>query len=222
MPKSGSTFLSNAIGRVPGFRKTSLVRHFGRTEQEIDPNLTLRKQRHNFVAQHHVKYNDNTADVMRTFSLTPVVLVRNIFDCVASIRDHLRHESVYSPTAFFTEDHKYLPDPELETLIVALAVPWYIHFFASWTECPEALWVTYEEMVGDEASTVERILRHSGSNLDRKTIAKSIQGGDPAADRLNVGGSGRGKSLMTENVDTIDRYANFYPDIDFSRIGITR
>ena len=110
MPKSGSTYLSNAISRLPRFRKTSLVTHYGRTEQDLDLRLALRKSRHNYVCQHHVRYNEKTSDVINRFGVTPIVLVRNVFDCVPSIRDHLRNEAVESPTAYFSNTHPQMSD----------------------------------------------------------------------------------------------------------------
>lgn len=167
-----------------------------------------------------MKYNENSAAAITAFDITPVVLVRNIFDCVVSIRDHLRREAVESPIAYFLPDHPSLPDDELESAIVRLAIPWYIHFYVSWRHCPDAIWVTYEEATQQTADVVERIFARSHQKPDRATIEAAIGTSDPSKDRRNVGRSGRGHELSEENKEIIRRYRSFYPDIDFSLIGL--
>ena len=221
MPKSGSTFLSNVISRLPEFRKISLIGSFQeRTEKEIYFPKALRKYRYNYSCQQHVKYNENTAAAISAFDITPVVLVRNIFDCVVSIRDHLRREAVESPIAYFLPEHPDLPDDELESAIVRLAIPWYIHFYVSWKHCPDAIWVTYEEATQQTADVIEKIFSNSHRNFNRAMIEKAIGRSDPSKDRRNVGQSGRGEDLSEENKEAIRRYRSFYPGIDFSLIGL--
>lgn len=222
MPKSGSTYLSNSIGRLPNFRKTSLVTHYGRTEQDIDMRLALRKCRYNYICQHHVRYNEKTKQALDQFNITPVVLVRNFYDSVISLRDHFRRESVDNAMSFVKDLHTELSDDELETFITEMAIPWYINFFVSWNECASALWVTYEEMISDEMAVVERMLRHAGhSELNETEIEHALKIRDKMADRVNVGQIGRGELLSEKNKATIRQYCEYYPDIDFSRVGIS-
>lgn len=220
MPKSGSTFLSDAIGRLPGLRKASLVTHYGRTEQEINFSVALRKSKYNFIAQQHVRFNAKTADAIEAFQLTPVVLVRNIFDCVVSLRDHWRRESILTPTAYVLKDHLSMDDGELDRMIIQMVVPWYVNFFVSWTQCEDALWLRYEDVVLDPGEAVASILERAGHPVDRDTILESLQQSDPAKERKNVGRPGRGTSLPEAQKQIIREYRNFYPDIDFSRIGL--
>lgn len=221
MPKSGSTYLSNTISRLPGFRKVSLIGTFQeRSEKEIHYPKALRKYRYNYSCQQHVKYNESTAVALDAFDITPIVLVRNIFDCVLSIRDHLRREAVESPLAYFLPEHPALPDDELESAIVRLAIPWYIHFYVSWKQCPNATWITYEEATGDTVGTVEKILQRGNTGFNRATIEQAVNAANPSKDRRNVGERGRGEMLSPENREIIKRYRSFYPDIDFSLIGL--
>lgn len=222
MPKSGSTYLSNVIGCLPDFRKTSLVTHYGRTDQDIDFRLALRKSRYNYVCQHHVQHNEKTKEAIDRFHITPVVLVRNIFDCVPSIRDHLRREAPESPTAYFFESHTQMDDRSLDDMIVQLAIPWYIQFYVSWTQCDAALWVTYDQLTESPESTVQKIMGHAGVGYDMKTIKQALAAAEGAANRKNVGRSGRGNLLPEELKQTIRSYCAFYPDVDFSLIGIEK
>lgn len=220
MPKSGSTFLSDAIGRVPGIRKASLVSHYGRTEQEINFSVALRKSKYNFIAQQHVRFNTKTADAIATFQLTPVVLVRNIFDCVVSMRDHWRRESFHTPTAYVLKDHLDMDDKDLDLMIIQMVVPWYINFFVSWTQCQDALWLRYEDVIREPAEAVAQILEKANHAYDHAVIMESLQQSDPAKERKNVGRPGRGATLPEAHKQIICEYRSFYPDIDFSRIGL--
>lgn len=220
MPKSGSTFLSNLVGRIDGFRKTRLTAAYDRIEQEIDPRAALRRARHSYIAQHHVKYNENTAYVVDTFDITPVVLVRNIFDCVVSLRDHLRRESVDMPMALFEESHLGLSDGELEDMIVALAMPWYIDFYVSWCRRRDALWLTYEDVKENTYHAVQMVLNHAGRPASSQEVEASLKLASASTDRLNKGISGRGTELSERNKDTIKYYCSFYPHVDFSLIGV--
>lgn len=220
MPKSGSTFLSNVIGALPEFRKKTLSPASGREAQNLSSRLALRRARHNYVSQHHVKYNANTAEIIETFGVTPVVLVRNIFDCVPSIRDHLRREAVEAPIAFFQKRHPELDDAELENMIVRLAIPWYIDFYVSWMHCHAAMLVTYEALIDAPVRTIHKVLRHAGHETSERKIELALDAANLNAARLNVGKSGRGRTLSEKNKAIIRRYCTFYPDVDFSPIGI--
>lgn len=220
MPKSGSTFLSNTVSRLPGFRKATLVRHYGRVEQDLDPFITLRKNRYDYVAQHHVKYNENTQFVIETFNIKPVVLVRNLFDCVVSFRDHLRRESTIGPSAWIGESHKSLSDEELDAMIAHVVIPWYINFYVSWQQAPEKLMVTYNDMVGDTAGTLGKVVSYLGLTFDDEQIGQVLAPRAGGQDRFNVGQVGRGEGLSEESKAVIRRFRSFYPEIDFSPVGL--
>lgn len=221
MPKSGSTYLSNAIGRLPGIHKTSLVTHYGRTEQDLDAWRALRKSRYSYICQHHVRYHEKTAEILTSFSIWPIVLVRDIHDCVISLRDHVRRESVDNAMAFIDERHLDMSDDELETLIVQMAIPWYINFYVSWHQCPNAYWVTYQELVADPVRVIAGIADHVGvRDMAISQIEEALKSGDTSADRINVGRHGRGQMLSDENKESIRQYCAAYPDIDFSRLGV--
>ena len=99
---------------------------------------------------------------MRIISATisPSSCGGNLFDVVISIRDHQRNENSTGPVAFLTEYHANLPDRELELAITRLAIPWYINFYMSWREYPNALLVRYEHLIASPSNSARHF--HKG------------------------------------------------------------
>jgi hypothetical protein len=93
MPKSGSTLLTDLIGQLPGFHQAALIPIAGRREQELDEVCLQKADGLDYIAQVHVRHSDWTEDMCADYGLTPIVLVRNLFDVVVSLRDHVRNES---------------------------------------------------------------------------------------------------------------------------------
>lgn len=221
-PKSGSTYTSNVIGNLENFSKIPLVSYGGRREQELDYFELLKvPPKKKFIAQHHVRSHQATLKLCKKFNIQVILLTRNIFDCVVSMRDHIRNESEIFPHAFITENQKTLNDETLEECIVDLLIPWYFNFYVTWMHTNEKLHVTYEEMKADEILYFEKILKYSGVQLGSDQIQKAIEiTKSRNLNRLNVGAQGRGVKLSSYSQSRIIRLASYYPEIDFSSIGI--
>ena len=213
MPKSGSTFLSNVIAELPGFRRAVLVPAFGRREQELDETCLRHEDGSNYVAQNHVQYSDWTAQMCGDFGLAPVVLVRGLLDAIVSLRDHLRNEGPASPIFYVNRQHASLDDTRLELLIARLALPWYLSFYMSWRQSPDALMINYEELAARPRETIGKVLAFSGARIRPKDIDAAIARVRGAgAGRLNVGVAGRGRSLKPEVVRAVLELIDFYPE----------
>jgi uncharacterized membrane protein YkvA (DUF1232 family) len=213
MPKSGSTFLSNVIAELPGFRRADLVPDFDRREQELDEFCLRGADPFAYVAQHHVRYSQWTHDLCRDYGLTPIVLVRDLLDVVVSLRDHLRRESAAQPQFFAEAHHAAMDDARLEAMIVRLALPWYLNFYMSWRRAPGALVVRYEDLTADPTQTVREVLRFADVHASRRDIDGAIQralGGGRS--RLNVGASGRGAALSPDLAREVQGLLDFYPE----------
>src|SRR5687767_14488637 len=132
MPKSGSTWLATMLACLPGFRPAVLVNGHDRREQELSEIQLLLNQRWNYVSQMHLRYSEPTARLIQTFSLKPIVLVRNIFDIVPSIHDHWHCESVRGPSCYLKNAMTNWPSDKIDEFIVDMGLPWYFNFFLSW------------------------------------------------------------------------------------------
>jgi len=242
MPKSGSTFLSSALAKAPGMRREPLVPGHQRREQELcylalkaadEKTIWLRSNHgrrsssvpnypRGFVAQKHVRYSVPTAKIIEQFQIRTVVLVRNIFDVVPSVRDHIRRESNYMPMGYITEEMREWPDAALDDFISQLIIPWYFNFFLSWRECSDALIISYEDINRDKHDVVRRVLEFAGLESTDEVVADAVaateEGGKTRKNRAVLG---RGAELNPEVRQRIFDYAGYYPDIDFSIIGIS-
>jgi hypothetical protein len=230
MPKTGSTFLKSVLLEVTGFTEGVLTYAFERTEQELYLPRLIDASRRNTVTQQHVRATAANVDLMRRFRIRPVILVRNLFDVVVSIRDHLMSEGTERfPSLYATEHLASLDEQEQYAFLIHYAIPWYFNFFVSWYDAKkegriDALTLTYEELSEHWVPGVSRILEHFGISRDDEEIRRALNTvGARREDqvRFNKGVVGRGlESLNEANQDKIRRMTRFYPWVDFSAVGL--
>ncbi|WP_156927068.1 sulfotransferase domain-containing protein [Azospirillum halopraeferens] len=221
MMKSGSTFLSKLLARCLGFAHISLDRGGDRREQELDPVTLARWQGADYVAQNHLRHSVPTERLLTDFGVTPIVLVRNIFDVVVSMRDHMRGESPRFPMAYADEVIAARDDAAVEDFLVRLAVPWFFNFYVGWWRSGTRLIVTYEELVADTPGTVQRILDVVGLTREDADLRAAIAAMSGEDTRRNQARTGRGAGLAPDLRALILAMAQHYPDVDFRPIGIT-
>lgn len=240
MPKSGSTYVSEVLCNLPGLSRAHLVPGFQRREQELCPlemyyaerqmmearrlafdgGQDLRSVR-GYVAQRHVRHSKTTGALIDAFGVKPIVLVRNIFDIVPSLRDHLVKNAIYMPMAYFTEDMRDWPAEKIDAFIVDMAVPWYFNFFVSWLERPDALRVSFDDLMANKQAEFTRILGYAGLAVSASELAAAIDKADGGGKtRKNQGVAGRGSDLPEALKARIRQYAAYYPGVDFSSIGL--
>ena len=243
MPKSGSTFLSAALAHLPGFRREHVVPSYGRREQELseaeivrafDATQTLRRAFDHgvmssphrpkaWVAQHHVKHNHETQTLLDRYGIVPVCLVRNLYDIVVSLRDHVVNDSPLTAAAYVDESMTGWEPERMHAFLVDMAVPWYLHFYVSWMKADQKVLVTYEDLVADPHAELRRILREGQLPWNNDGIADAlaaVAGGDQGKVRRNVGTTGRGEAIGPDLRARVESYCNYYPDVDFRPIGI--
>ena len=97
-------------------------------------------------------------------------------------------------------------------------VPWYLNFYVSWRDAQSSIpvhWLTYETLFRDQEKAVSEIIDFYG--LEGKVGASSIKAGIDAMpkkgdriaiNRLNVGVSGRGETLLSDNQKAIEYAKN--------------
>lgn len=249
MPKSGSTYLATIISCLPEMRQVHLVPAYERREQELDifrlrevenDTRTLRRievpgrnflfmkrttfqeersRARGYVAQHHVRYSVPTDRLLVDYRIAPVVLVRNIFDIVASLRDYLVIEPDMS-MGYFSEEMRTWPPARIVDFLVEMVVPWYFNFYVCWLQCPYALTVTYEELTADPADILKRVVDFAKLPYTAVDLEAAIRAAGGKNTKKNQAVVGRGANLPKSAHQKIAGYAKFYPNTDFSRMGL--
>lgn len=214
MPKSGSTFLTDVIEALPGFRRAKLSPSppSGRYP-ELDEARLKAVGHGNFVAQEHVLCNEWTAKMCDDFRLKPVVLVRSLPDAIVSNRDHIRREGGAQQLCLADPCAAGVADATLEALIAHFRAPWYVNFYMSWRAVRGALMISYEELIADPERTVRKIIDFAGASATEQAIARAVsEVSDRRQSRLNVGVAGRGAKLKPEILRQLGALFDFYPE----------
>ena len=230
MPRTASTFLTEALCELTGFKRVELTDAYAENEQELDVPRLLDAYSYGSVTQQHVIANARTVKLMGDFGIRPVVLVRDIFDVVVSIRDFLLTEGCAKWPTFFTTDERFrrLDEAGQYDQIVELGLPWYIDFFVSWSDVAsrgavETLPLTYDATVADWPGALGRIAEFYGLDVSPAAIEAALARTSARADslRLNHARPGRGRTVLAaETIERIKGFTRFYPDVDFTPIGL--
>jgi hypothetical protein len=216
MPKSASTFLTNAIANLPDFNNVGLGFLNGRREQELCLFRCSLVHNLNYVTQAHVRFSNSTESILKTFDIFPVILVRNIFDCVVSICDHLHNESLEGSMAYFPPRILKEPLEKQYDAIIDLMVPWYANFFACWSDYKgPGLRVSYDEVAENLNGVISRAMRETGYEASPTAIDDAITKARAAGSRFNVGKSGRGaQQLSAKQIARIVELFSYYSHLD--------
>ncbi len=228
MPKSGSTFLATAMMEVTGYSSFFLAYEAERNEQDLYLPNVVRAMDFHTVTQQHLRATKSNLEIMSAFSIRPVVLVRNLLDIVVSIHDHLDRGLFAGPSAYFNEEFRKRDGEDRIDQIIDLAIPWYIYFYVSWCMAErnnlcDPLWLRYEDVLDDRIAAIGKVLTFYDLQKSDEEIRSALDRASSRDTRLNKGISGRGMAMLSEEQkQRIVRLTRYYPEVDFSRIGIPR
>ena len=149
-----------------------------------------------------------------------IVLTRNIFDTIISIKDHLRKSSTIAPMAYIPTSLLNLDESDLEFALAELLSPWFFNFYVSWSNYHSKLHVTYEEMVENKEDFFGKILNYCGYNSKEIFNKGDFFILKNKKDRFNKGLVGRGEQLDSRAKDYILKISRYYPDTDLSLMGL--
>lgn len=228
MPKSGSTFLARSLVDVTGYRDISLACAWGNVEEELYLPKVIDAYGRGTVAKQHFRANSHNIEVLETYRIRPVVLVRNVFDAFVSVRDHFEHESLHNLPGLYVDDRLLELDFERQMdFIIDIMGPWYIGYFVSWCKAEASgvpfLWMSYEDAIADWPSAVSRVLEYYGVHRPLSEIiaaTDTLTHGPRRESRLNQGIVGRGNRMLSPSQRKKLVQLTRYYDCDFSRIGI--
>jgi tetratricopeptide (TPR) repeat protein len=227
VPKSASTFLKNLLISLTGYRDMFSVYAAGQTEHELYLPTVREFAHFDTVTQQHCRASDANVHMMQAFGIRPVVLVRNIFDSVMSLLDFYNKQGAYFNT-YFRGDFASLDEETKIDLLIDNVIPWYLQFMASWelVEKQRRLqihWLTYEELIGEKASAIQKVLNFYGLGAYEKALESKIRETERESRkiRFNKGVAGRGNvGLSNKQKDRIRHLTRYYPSTDFGRMGL--
>lgn len=231
MPKSGSTFLTQVLSEVTGFDHRYAFYAGHQNEQDLHRASLLHAVLRPAVIQQHLRATERNLQLLQGLRTRPVVLVRNVFDALVSMRDMIDKggvESVFFPTEPFGASPFSALDIQIRTRAIVIQKSlWYVEMFASWFRAArahriEALFLSYETLMADKPGCVARVLEHSGIDYDFDNVAAAVVSveGDKARSRKNVGSSGRGRELPETLKQYIRGHTRFFADVDFEMVGL--
>ncbi len=228
-PRTGSTFLTNVLikaTKLPNFR---LCSGYATNEHDLYLPALCIVNDSGCVSQMHMKGSFHNASLINRFKIRQIILVRNIYDIVASLFDDLRKkeempgyhtgESGYS-FLWLDSATKNMNDEDLIDMIIDLAIPWYVNFYVSWYRLAEQnivnpIWVNYEDMMNDKNNTIISILNFIDFPFNGEINSTIL---NEKYSTYNKGGSGRGNILLSdERKRRIMEKFSYYEDVNFDR-----
>ena len=236
MPKSGSTYLLTSLERIKalGLSLVYLYTPYMNPdfvealpcEQEIDEIAVLVHELvgRPYIAHMHIKCSGYTERMLLSRNIQPIVVYRNIFDCIVSLDDMImRGELADFPMVRLPARYRSASPADRLSFLCHQAGPWYIDFVVSWRRCRiNRLELSYAEDVENVSqATVKKILSYLGADvpLQEAWTAFSLRDEEDRRRRarFNVGKTGRGQAIPYEARRSLHANAEMHADeIDFS------
>lgn len=216
MPKSGSTFLARTLAIATGFKEYKLTEDVHKEHDIYLPRL-VDAYNMDLVTRQHTKANAINIRRLREFEVRPVILTRNLPDCVVSARDHIAQYGVFAGLSD-PDPFQGLSKEQQFHFVIDVILPWYVDFVVGWHSATtagdiSALWLRYEDMLADKPRTVKRILDHFEVTRLEVPVRDAVAAADGGAHtNFNVGKSGRGRRELTEwQMARLERLAKWIP-----------
>jgi len=223
-PKSGSTYLYYALKEITGFRGLHAVETYGHNEQNLSERLIV-AGRKDSISQHHSKAGRDNLRIMRAHGIRPVIMLRNLFDVVPSLHDHIERLPI-QPFGYVHAEYAQMDKQARLTFIIRNFLPWYLQFLMSWREARRDIathWLTYERLFADQQAALVEVLRFYELPFDEELVARGLaraterRGGKA---RFNKGVAGRGlQELTPAQIDMVRELAATWR-VDCPELGL--
>lgn len=227
LPKSSSTYSTRALSRIldADIHKDIVTQDRFTPKDLYIPGIVGVRDRMT-ISQVHLVASGANLRILQSFRMPVAILLRNLFDVVISLRDHMKGNPYFSsiliPNAYDT-----LPEQDKLDFIIDTAVPWMVTFYVSWAQAIargdiDTEFVFYEDMLAEPVPFFRKICARFGRQVSEAEVNKALARVEKsAATRFNIGKPGRGASELTAaQIARIRRHADYYPGIDFSPLGL--
>jgi len=228
-PKSGTTFVESTLMELSGMPFVPFNLDYSLYSGSLVPQLMVNQLENDVIAKEHCFATQLNIAAIQALVPHTIVLTRNIFDCLVSMRDMQVQPTVGFTSAFYEPHLNEMDEVSQLDAVASRFASFYIEFFVSWTRaiCDGAvnarLW-TYDDLMADKLAGLREVTAYCGIQASDAEIEKAagMVGADRAKSRLNVGRTGRGvEAFSDEQKDRVNALTRFYPDIDFAPIGLS-
>lgn len=227
LPKSSSTYSTRALSRILGADiYKDIVTQDRFTPKDLSVPAIVNARDKVTVSQVHLVASGANLRILQNFRMPVAILLRNLFDVVVSLRDHMNGNQYFSSILIPHAYDTLSPHDKLD-YIIDTAVPWMVTFYVSWAQAMsrgdvETEFVFYEDMVSAQVPFFSKICARFGQQVSDADVNRALAAVEKsAATRFNVGKPGRGASELSDaQIARIRRHADYYPGIDFTPLGL--
>ncbi len=237
IPKSGTGFLLELMTTLTGFYKTnlndSLIMPEYPTNNFYYPELVDLYQKDLIIDAWHHSASDYNIEIIKKFNLKTVLLTRNIYDSMPSMRDYaLKNIDKFNCRIHKEIDMESMDDEEQFDFLVKYSYAGMLQLYISWFRAKhehglDVMFITYDDLVDNTAGTMRKICDYYELDKTQDDIQAAIEKvnsykkNDPKI-HFNKGIKGRGSKLLTNDQRNkmLDYADNFRKDIDFSILGL--
>lgn len=192
-PKSGSTYVAKVIGDILGLRKYAPFSFSDSTESVLDEFKLKFMLSDDSFCRLHMKGTVGQISLLKKYGLHPIILYRNLFDCMVSLHDHLENQKGNFPIMTIPVFYPGLSKTQKYEYLIQIALPWYIDYYISWQEAKKTIHLKefyYEDLLQNRDNFFEEVFAFLGYDIaaeDKKHYDNK------EGVRFNVGIAGRGK-----------------------------
>lgn len=224
---SGVEKLVSILSTMTGKPRIALRNEPFENEQYLFPPLMAYAAKQDNVSGHNLIATEPDIQLMQAFAVRPVILRRNIFDALGGLCIHAETtEGGYR--GFFAVPH--FQDMDEETRMDAILHrfgPAYVDFYVSWQRVKtkdrlDTLWIDFEDLWQNTSDTVKKVLDFYDTEFDDSALTPFKDKFFPDSDLDSpTYGIGKGRDRLNKRQkEALKQSTRFYPDIDFSPIGL--
>ncbi|MFN3348161.1 hypothetical protein [Pseudorhodoplanes sp.] len=227
LPKSSSTYCTQALSRIlHGDVYKDIVVQDRFTPKDLQVAGIVNARDRVTVSQVHLVATGANLRILQNFKIPVVILLRNLFDVVVSLRDHMKTNPYFS-SILIPNAYASLKDEDQLDYIIDTAVPWMVTFYVSWAQAMQrgdidTKFVFYEDMIRDPVPFFQNACGTLGVSVSQADVNRALaQTEKSPATRFNVGKVGRGQSeLSAAQIARIRRHADYYPGVSLEPLGL--
>ena len=206
-PKTGSSHIKLSLQKLLNYRSAYAVSDNALYNSAAQIVFHFDEQ----ILHHHIEATPCNVAILNRYSdnVKVVLTLRNVLDCLVSLKDYLEWPRVIAPDPGAGADWDGLSDEQKYRWVAYNSTPWYFKFWVMWQSCDvPRIEVWYEDFFEDQVAGVRRILDWVGieeeySDEQILSVTNRKEG------KFNVGRSGRGREILSQElIDVVYAHAD--------------